>query len=76
LEQNKGEGLHHLFPEDLRWFGKTGEYYKHGKLCVDHVSVDAEGYTCADYGNASAGRMPRQNAIDVVPNQACCGVRR
>jgi hypothetical protein len=75
LEQNKGKGaLHHLFPGGSPcWFGETGDDYKHGKLCVDYVFVDAEGYTCADYGDASDEECAKANAIDVTPKQACCG---
>jgi hypothetical protein len=43
------------------------------ELCVDHVFVDAEGYTCADYGDASAEECAKANAIHVTPNQTCCG---
>jgi hypothetical protein len=75
LEQNKGEGaLHHLFPGGSPcWFGVTGDDYKNGKLCVDRIFVDAEGYTCADYGDASAKECAKANLIGVTPNQACCG---
>jgi hypothetical protein len=75
LEQNKGEGaLHHLFPGGSPcWFGETGDDYKNGKLCVDHIFVDAEGYTCADYGDASQEECAKANEMHVTPNQACCG---
>jgi hypothetical protein len=43
-------------------------------LRVDHVFVDAEGYTCADYGDASAEEMCQGHAIHVNPNQTCVAV--
>jgi hypothetical protein len=75
LEQNKGEGaLHHLRAGGSPcWFGKNGDDYKNGQLCVDHVFVDAEGYTCTDYGDASDEECAKTNQDYVSPNQACCG---
>jgi hypothetical protein len=82
LEQNKGEGaLHHLRRGGSPcWFGAApaGNDYQHGKLCVDHVFIDAEGYTCTDYGDASEKECAKaaiqgDNGGEVTPNQACCG---
>jgi hypothetical protein len=36
-------------------------------LCVDHVFVDAEGYTCADYGDASAEECAKAMRFTSIP---------
>jgi hypothetical protein len=57
LEENKGEGvIHHLRPSDPCWF--QDDNAQTGKLCVDHVFLDREGYTCSDLRRSYKTRMP------------------
>lgn len=71
LEENKGGGaIHHLRRDDPCWFGEKGDKYT---LCVDHIFLDDEGYTCTDYEDASEKECRAKDAASGVPaTKACC----
>jgi hypothetical protein len=69
LEENKGEGaLHHLRQGGPPcWWDDAGN-----TLCVDSDFLDAEGYTCTDYADASEAECKAVNAKQVAAHEACC----
>jgi hypothetical protein len=74
LEENKGSGLmHHLRRDDPCWF--SDEEDLNGPLCMDRAFLDAEGYTCTDYGSATKEECKATDAAGVPASVACCGCR-
>ena len=74
LEENKGSSLmHHLRRNDPCWF--SDEEDLDGPLCIDHAFLDAEGYTCTDYGSASDEECKATDAAGVPASVACCGCK-
>lgn len=72
LEENKGSSvIHHLRRDDPCWF--SDEEDLNGPLCMDHVFLDAEGYTCTDYGSATDEECKATDAAGVTASVACCG---
>lgn len=72
LEENKGSGLmHHIRRDDPCWF--SDEEDLNGPLCIDRAFLDAEGYTCTDYGGASDEECKATDAAGVPAGVACCG---
>jgi hypothetical protein len=75
LERNKGQGaLHHLRPTDPCWF-QDGDKAPNGKLCVDEAFLDRDGYTCSDYGDATAQECLATSAHNdetFIAKKACC----
>jgi hypothetical protein len=73
LEENKGQGaIHHLRPYDPCWF--QDDNAPQGKLCVDDVFRDKEGYTCSDYGRATKEEcLATDTNGKVMAKDACCG---
>jgi hypothetical protein len=72
LEENKGEGaIRHLRPSDPCWFQDKNA--PTGKLCVDHVFLDGEDYTCSDYGKATKQECLATDKRGTTANEACCG---
>ncbi|KAI2503921.1 hypothetical protein MHU86_10568 [Fragilaria crotonensis] len=72
LEENKGEGaISHLRPSDPCWF--QDDNAQTGKLCVDHVFLDEEDYTCSDYGKATKQECLATDKNSNSAKEACCG---
>lgn len=72
LEENKGEGaINHLRPSDPCWFQDNNA--RTGKLCVDHVFLDGEDYTCSDYGKATKQECLATDKAGISAKEACCG---
>ena len=72
LEENKGEGaIRHLRPSDPCWFQDDNP--NTGKLCVDHVFLDGEDYTCSDYGKATKEECLATDRNSQRAKEACCG---
>jgi hypothetical protein len=87
LEADKAEGLlHHLRRGDPCWFesptdspeeeeedGEKLYYYANAGLCVDHIFLDAEGFTCSDYEDPSDEDCEiKDPSTGMSASKACC----